>query len=168
MTPDRIADGSDHPLDPRWILLERARAWIVTAVIAAPTLVGTLAAWAETGVPALGLLLMPAWMAGIAFLAWHLRRWPAIAHRFIRYRIDELGFEIRRGVYWRTITNVPRSRVQHMDVSQGPLERRYGLGTLTIYTAGTTHSKVDVEGLDYDVARAIRAHLLPGGDADAV
>ena len=73
-----------------------------------------------------------------------------------------------QGVYWRTITNVPRSRVQHTDVSQGPLERRFGLGTLVIYTAGTSHSKVNVSGLAFDVARRIRAHLLPDDQSDAV
>jgi len=168
ITPGSIADGADHPLDPRWILLERTRAWFVTAIIAGPTFVLTIVGWASTGVPALGFLLLPAWLAAMALLAWHLRRWPAIAHRFASYRLDEVGFEIRRGVYWRTITSVPRSRVQHTDVSQRPLERRYGLGTLAIYTAGTAHSKVDVQGLDYEVARAIRAHLLPGDAGDAV
>ena len=62
---------------------------------------------------------------------------------------------------------MPRSRVQHTDVSQGPLERGYGLGTLVIYTAGTDHAKVDLHGLDHATALAIRDHLLPreGGDA---
>ena len=96
------------------------------------------------------------------------QRWPAIAYRFSSYRIDEAGIEIRHGVYWRTLTNVPRSRVQHTDVSQGPFERRYGLGTLVIYTAGTAHSKVNLSGLDFDVARRIRAHLLPDDQSDAV
>ena len=58
--------------------------------------------------------------------------------------------------------------MQHTDVSQGPLERRFGLGTLIVYTAGTSHSKVNVSGLDFDVARRIRAHLLPDGQSDAV
>ena len=168
ITPGSIADGADHPLDPRWILLERTRAWFVTAIIAGPALAGTIMVWAATGVPALGFLLLPAWLAAMALLAWHLRRWPAIAYRFASYRIDDQGLEVRQGVYWRTITNVPRSRVQHTDVSQGPLERRYGLGTLMVYTAGTEHSQVNLAGLDYDVARAIRAHLLPGDAGDAV
>ena len=47
------------------------------------------------------------------------------------------------------MTNVPRSRVQHTDVSQGPLERNHGLGTLVVYTAGTDHAKVELGGLDH-------------------
>jgi membrane protein YdbS with pleckstrin-like domain len=57
--------------------------------------------------------------------------------------VDARGLEIRRGVFWRSVVNVPRSRVQHTDVSQGPLERSYGLGTLIVYTAGTDHAQVN-------------------------
>ena len=66
------------------------------------------------------------------------------------------------------MTNVPRSRVQHTDVAQGPLERRYGLGTLVIYTAGTEHAKVALPGLAYADALRIRDQLLPREGADAV
>jgi membrane protein YdbS with pleckstrin-like domain len=64
--------------------------------------------------------------------------------------------------------NVPRSRLQHTDVSQGPLERRYGLGTLVLYTAGTDHARIDLAGLEHGVALRLRQHLLPSGDTDAV
>jgi membrane protein YdbS with pleckstrin-like domain len=82
--------------------------------------------------------------------------------------VDELGLEIHRGVYWRTITNVPRSRIQHTDVSQGPLERAHGLGTLVVYTAGTQHAQVKLPGLELAVAQRIRTHLLPSDQGDAV
>ena len=71
-------------------------------------------------------------------------------------------------MFWREVVNVPRSRVQHTDVSQGPLERRYGLGTLVVYTAGTDHAKVTLGGLDHGVALGIREHLMPERGTDAV
>jgi membrane protein YdbS with pleckstrin-like domain len=58
--------------------------------------------------------------------------------------------------------------VQHTDVSQGPLERTYGLGTLAIFTAGTDHAQVSLHGLDHGTALRIRDHLLPGESTDAV
>jgi membrane protein YdbS with pleckstrin-like domain len=58
--------------------------------------------------------------------------------------------------------------VQHTDVSQGPLQRRYGLATLTVHTAGTENAQVQLPGLPHDVALSIRDHLLPGNTADAV
>ena len=83
-------------------------------------------------------------------------------------RVDTQGIEIRRGVLWRRTITVPKSRVQHTDVSQGPLQRTYALGTLVVYTAGTDHAKVELPGLSYARAMRIRDHLLPSGGDDAV
>jgi hypothetical protein len=167
-TADSIADGVSRQLDPRWIPLQRVHAAIVTAILALVSFVGVIVLWIASETLAFGLLLVPAWITLMAALAWHLQRWPAIAYRFTSYRVDETGMEIARGVYWRTITNIPRTRIQHTDVSQGPLERRYGLGTLMVYTAGTQHSQVTLSGLEFTTARRIRAHLLPHDQDDAV
>ena len=163
-----IADGVDHPLDPRYVPLQRLHSAVFTAVLALASFAGVLALWVESGFLYAGLVLVPLWLVLVGLLAWHLQRWPAIAYRHASYRVDDLGIEIRRGVFFREVTSVPRSRVQHTDVSQGPLERRYGLGTLVIHTAGTAHSQVTVAGLDHAVAGRIRDHLLPGTKGDAV
>jgi membrane protein YdbS with pleckstrin-like domain len=167
-TAGTIADGIERQLDPRWIPCQRIIGAILTVIVAGVSLVFVVSLWASSGILFLGLLLLPMWAGVMAAFAWQLQRWPAVAHKFSSYRVDHAGIEIRHGVYWRTITNVPRSRVQHTDVSQGPLERRFGLGTLVVYTAGTSHSKVNLSGLDFDVARRIRAHLLPDDQSDAV
>lgn len=163
-----IADGVDRPLDPRYVPLQRLRALIFSAVLGPASFAGMVALWAQTGRLAAGLVLVPLWLVLFSAVAWQMRRWPAIAYRHASYRVDDLGIEIRRGVYFREVTSVPRSRVQHTDVSQGPLERRFGLGTLVIHTAGTAHSEVTVAGLDHTVAGRIRDHLLPGTKGDAV
>jgi len=116
----------------------------------------------------LGVLLPFLWLAATILLAWHAYRWPVLDYRHTAYRVDGVGIEIRRGVYWREVIHVPRSRVQHTDVSQGPVERRYGQGTLVIYTAGTDYAKVDLSGLEHVIALRLRDHLLPSGDTDAV
>jgi membrane protein YdbS with pleckstrin-like domain len=163
-----IADGIYHPLDPRYVALGRLNGTIGSCVIAAVAFIAMTALWIASGRLAAGALLVPAWLALAGLTVWHFRRWPAIAYRHASYRVDDLGIEIRQGVIWRTITNVPRSRVQHTDVSQGPLERKFGLGTLVIHTAGTAHARVTLEGLEHETARRIRAFLLPAGESDAV
>lgn len=156
-------------LDPR-IVDVRQTAGLITAAVCAAVLLATLGA--------LGLALRPtwrvaaigavAWLGVSASLAWWLWRWPAIAYRYASYRLDEAGIEIRRGVVWRSIINVPRSRVQHTDVSQGPLERGHELSTLIIHTAGTEHARVGLPGLASPVAIALRDQLLPHDEPDAV
>jgi membrane protein YdbS with pleckstrin-like domain len=168
-----IADGVDRRLDPRVVPLERLTGGIFVAVVAsgsfAAVAVGSLVALFEGRISWIGLLgLVAAWLAVNATLAWHVYRWPAVSYRHAFYRVDEHGIEIRTGVVWRQVINVPRSRVQHTDVSQGPLERRFGLGTLAMYTAGTDHARVALPGLAHERALRIREHLLPGSGSDAV
>ena len=148
--------------------MQRIHGGIFAAIVSLASFVGVIVLWIGSQMLFLGLLLLPVWAVLMALLAWQMYRWPPISYRFASYRVDEAVLEIQRGVYWRTTTNVPRSRIQHTDVSQGPLERRHGLGTLVVYTAGTQHSQVTLSGLDFTIARRIRAHLLPTDQSDAV
>ena len=165
-----MADGQDHRLHPNVIPLQQVTGGIFAAVIAAGSLLGVLFnLLRDADVSGARWILVPAaWLLFVLFLAWHSYRWPPRAYQHTFYRVDDQGIEIRKGVYWRVVINVPRSRVQHIDVSQGPVERRYGLGTLVIYTAGTEHAKVELEGLEHGRALRIREHLLPSGASDAV
>lgn len=167
-TPPTIADGVERRLDPRVVQLGRIVGWIVTASIALGLLLAlTIVLLVADGLPgwarALSVLL---WVTITLVLAGSAHRWPEVEHRHTSYKVDERGIEIRRGVFWRRVIHVPRSRVQHTDVSQGPIERGFGLGTLVIYTAGTDHARVDLSGLEHATALQIRDYLLPD-DEDA-
>jgi len=169
VTDSLLAIGVERALNPRVIPLQRLVGAIATAVVSFVTLISLvvtlitspLAGW--TTIPLLAL-----WAAGTAALAWWAYRWPEVAYRHAAYTVFNDGLEIRRGVWWRAVINVPRSRVQHIDVSQGPLERQYQLGTLVVYTAGTDHAQVNLHGLAHGTALVIRDHLLPREGDDAV
>jgi uncharacterized protein len=161
--PAGSSDSADHALDPRVIPLRRISGGIFTGMIAAGSFLAIVLSddgmtWPRAAV----------WLTLVLLAAWHAYRWPPIAYQHTSYRVDDQGIEIRRGVHWRFVINVPRSRVQHIDVSQGPVERRYGLGTLVIYTAGTDHAKVELGGLEHGRALQMREQLLPSGMSDAV
>ena len=151
-------------LDPRYIPLQREVGRIVTAAFS----LALVAALFVLLTPRRWIWCLALWVAGTIAMAWLSQWWPPVEYRHMAYRVDEDGIEIRAGVYWQRIMNVPRSRVQHTDVVQGPLERRHGLGRLVIYTAGTEHSKVDLPGLEHQIALGIRDHLLPREPGDAV
>ena len=167
---DASADPEFRTLDPRVILLDRVVGWITATVVSGALAIGVmltllagdaLATWMR-------LALVLGWLALAAVLAWHGQHWPAVAFAHTRYRVDDRGIEIHRGVFWRDVINVPRSRVQHTDVTQGPIDRRFGLGTLVIYTAGTDFARVELPGLEHGDALRIRTYLLPGTTPDAV
>ena len=50
----------------------------------------------------------------------------------------------------------PLVRVQHIDVTRGPLEKMFGVATLVVHTAGTHNSVVTLPGLAPDRAGQIR------------
>lgn len=163
---------NDQPrqLDPRYITVQRIAGWIAFAIVTTVWAVSFSLAlwnteaglrWVEWVIAAAGAILLP-------LLIWLATIWPALSYRHYSYCIDEHGIEIRTGVFVRRVTTVPRSRVQHTDVSQGPVSRRFGLGTLIIYTAGTEFARVAVPGLEYGMATWIRDMLLPKHGSDAV
>ncbi len=104
-------------------------------------------------------------VAGAGFGAWLGNK----RYRYTQWRLDGDGFALRRGRMWQSETRVPGSRVQHLDLKRGPLERHYALATLVIHTAGTRNSEVSVSGLDDGDAERLRDRLAhqTRDDADA-
>jgi uncharacterized protein len=78
-----------------------------------------------------------------------------------RWRLDQEGLHIQRGRWFKRETLVPHSRVQHLDLERGPLERRRGLATLIVHTAGTRTQAVSVPSLLDEQAVALRNAMVP-------
>jgi membrane protein YdbS with pleckstrin-like domain len=95
-------------------------------------------------------------------------RYPPARYRHLRYRIDDVAITIQDGVFWRTQSALPRVRIQHTDVSQGPLQRRYGVATLKLYTAGSRFTRTELPGLEHATAVALRDRLQRQISGDAV
>jgi uncharacterized protein len=163
---DEVDDGVWQRLDPRYVEVDRIGRWIFTGVVAVALFAQLLTSLFGSAFRVATSLAVDALL--LALLAWWSYQWPAIAYRHASYRVDHQGIEIRRGVLWRRAVVVPKSRVQHTDVSQGPVQRAFGLGTLVVYTAGTDHAKIELPGLAHPRAMRIRDHLLPAGGDDAV
>lgn len=87
-------------------------------------------------------------------------------HRRIGWKLDGEGFATRRGGLWRSETLVPVSRVQHLDLERGPLERQLGLATLVVHTAGTRLAAVKLPLLALEDAEALRTHLARQVETD--
>lgn len=73
-----------------------------------------------------------------------------------RYSIDQNEIGLLRGILVKTETLIPLSRVQHVDTRQGPILRWFGLSSVTISTAATTH---EIPGLDEVIADRVRREI---------
>ncbi|MEM8995973.1 MAG: PH domain-containing protein [Acidobacteriota bacterium] len=161
--PAAARPGVDHALDPRSISAHRLRLFITTGLLAGLLLLIVIGVLAAEGL----VLWAPAvWLLVVTLLLARAWWWPGVRYRHISYRIDDRSLVIRRGVWWRSVAWVPRSRVQHTDVTQGPVERHFGLGTLIVHTAGTQFAAVPLSGLAHETASAIRDLLIEETSAD--
>ena len=164
-----IADGREHALHPASITAARIAGFVTLACIATPLLIGATAIGLFADFPgAVKVAIFTGWALGTVVATVACQVWPRVRHEHMGYRVDETGFTIRRGVLWWSVTSIPSARIQHIDVSQGPLERRFDIASLTVHTAGTQDASVALGGLPHRVALEIRDFLVDGGDRDGV
>jgi membrane protein YdbS with pleckstrin-like domain len=127
--------------------------------IALPTVVASVLLAVVLGpVEALGLLAAGAVLTGLA-LAGVQRRWLAWGYA---EREDDLL--VRRGVLVRRVSVVPYGRMQYVDVTAGPLDRRLGLARVTLHTAAAA-SDASIPGLPAEEATRLRDRLAALGQA---
>ena len=81
---------------------------------------------------------------------------PQRIYSRLRYRLTERFLQVMRGWLFHTDTIVPLVRVQHIDVTRGPLDKMFGTATLVVHTAGTHNSIVTLPGLAPERAAEIR------------
>ena len=72
------------------------------------------------------------------------------------YALSERDLTYKRGWLFYSTTTIPFNRIQHTEVSQGPLERRYDLSSLKVYTAGGSTSDMVIPGLEEEEAKQLR------------
>lgn len=149
MDPDELT-----PLEPayRTVMQLRGAAW------ASLLSVGALVAEVLAELPT-GLLILPA----LVVAAWIVLIGPARRYRRMGYAFSADRLRVVTGYIFQTDTMVPLSRIQHIDVEQGPILRRFGLADLQVHTAAAGDETVTVPGLaraDAEAMReAIRTHI---------
>ncbi|MCE3282761.1 MAG: hypothetical protein K0Q66_1498 [Chitinophagaceae bacterium] len=76
------------------------------------------------------------------------------------YAVREKDILFQTGWIFRKFHVVPFNRVQHCLVQSGPIGRRYGLSSLSIYTAASNASDISIRGLKHEDAETLKAYIL--------
>jgi membrane protein YdbS with pleckstrin-like domain len=156
-------------LHPHAVVVGRWGGLAVTALISGVSLVtGGIALLTGNAPGWVKILVTFVWLAIVGGLTWLSFAIPRRHFRHTRYRVDPLGLLIHRGRLFHSELGVARSRIQHSDVTQGPIQRAYGIATLTIYTAGTEDAQIELSGIAFDEARRLRAELTGQSSDDVV
>ena len=162
IAPDSLPAAEDvtwESLHPRYVRRLQAGALVWTLVF------GVIAAVAHI-VVASGLVpmlfraapwLFPAVWTIYAMLSLRALLWPIVATPRRGYAIREKDILYRSGVFWRSAWAVPFNRVQHTQIDSTPLDRRFGLASLSVFPAGGGAQKIP--GLGEAMAARLRAFI---------
>ncbi len=138
-----LDDVSFVPMHPNFLrvsLIERAIFAVLTIAV------GTAVAVLVPSQPWIPLLVMGAvlLLTGLGAVL------KTIEVNNIAYQVREHDVSYRSGVLVKTVETVPFVRVQHARITQGPVQRRFGLATLEVNSAGPD----------------LNIHGLPASDAE--
>ena len=170
--PFEQADAPPHsmtgfqPLDSRVVGLWRVSGLIGFGVLLLSLLIPL--AVVSVAEPRALLWLILAWLAAAAVSVWYCLWYPPRLYRSWGYRIDAKVLETRSGRIFQRARLLPLSRLQHVDIERGPLERIFGLAALVLHTAGTHSANIRIPGLEAAEATRLRDHLIEIGGDDAV
>lgn len=151
--------------DPTWqqpsrglLLVRRAQCLLLATL---PAVVATVVLAVLAGLAAaVAAALAGAVLTGISLLSVE-RRW-----RSWGYAEREDDLLVRRGVLVRRLSVIPYGRMQFVDVTSGPLDRRMGIARVTLHTAAAA-SDASIPGLPVSEATRLRDRLAALGEARA-
>jgi membrane protein YdbS with pleckstrin-like domain len=155
-----------QPLDSRVVNLWRVSSLIGFGVLLLSLLIPVVAVGVAE--PRSLVWLALAWLAMAAAAVWFCLWYPPRLYRSWGYRIDAKVLETRSGRIFQRARLLPLSRLQHVDIERGPLERMFGLAALVLHTAGTHSANIRIPGLEAAEATRLRDHLIEIGGDDAV
>ncbi|GIG27744.1 PH domain-containing protein [Cellulomonas marina] len=99
----------------------------------------------------------------VALLLWALWLVPRQV-RALQYAERDDDLLIRRGILFRQLVVVPYGRMQYVDVSAGPLARRFGIASVQLHTA-SVGTNASIDGLPPQEAARLRDRLASRGEA---
>lgn len=128
-------------------LYMRLTAWglffLVTAgILTVLTFTTDVAAW-QFYLPWAALLI---WIFAIEIIGFKIKG----------YAIRQKDVSYKSGLIWFSMTSVPFNRIQHCEISQGPLGRLFNLASVKVYTAGGSGSDLSISGLTKERAQKLR------------
>ncbi len=138
------------PLERRYVLAQVALAVVWTALLG--TAAFTMVWW----------LLPEVWRSGLAALLL-LPLPPLYAYWSCRrcgYALRDHDIALRRGIFWQRQIIQPFVRLQHIELTRGPVDKYLDLAGLRVFSAGTETETFTIPGLNSSTAERIRQRLL--------
>lgn len=147
-TANPVVPAGMNPVSPKLVTVRYIASLIWTVIVG-------------LGCAVAGWLWSPWWLTGtvamVAVFFWLLWLIPAQVKNMAWLETDD-ELLVTRGKLWHTFTVVPYGRIQFVDVTAGPIARKYGLKSVKLHTASASADAV-IKGLPAAEADALRERL---------
>lgn len=135
-----------------WIIHEAVGSLIAFLVLGALFYLDARFSWVFW----VGWILFGTAVLAAVFTLWSLLLQPFILYSRWRYAVSEQFLHLKYGAFTETDELIPMTKIQSVATKQGPLQRRYGVCSVTVKTMGSSHT---IPVLEQDVARALRNQI---------
>jgi membrane protein YdbS with pleckstrin-like domain len=140
-----------QPLEKDYLLVERMSAGITSLVIL------VIAIFVFYFIESLQETLTMLLAGGVLILIFVLSFISTtISFKYSGYALREKDILFKSGWIIRKIRIVMLDRIQHVSVQSGPIERKYGLSSVSIYTAGSSQADFTISGISEETALRIK------------
>ena len=144
-----------HPVSPRLAAARRITMMLVMGLI---ILVVGAVALVEEARPVAGALSV-VWVAVVVWLWWLIGR----RVRSFGYAERDDDLLVTSGIMFRRLVVVPYGRMQLVDITAGPLDRRLRVATVQLHTAAAS-TNATIPGLPPEEASGLRDRLAARGE----
>ena len=144
-----------QPLHPTYLKLLRIE-WAITVVVMILIIVPVMLFVPKFGkAPLVWLTPVAVTLLLLFYLLMQEKTFPYRA-----YAVRERDVLYQKGWIIRSLKVCPFNRIQNCAVQSGPLERKFGLASLTLFTAGSTGADLRINGLTQTEADNLRQFIL--------
>jgi len=121
-------------MEPIWVKPEKEQKTLWFVGWGIPFILG-LALWVVL------LFTVDKLIFGLCVVGWLILMMPILLwmpafYRSLEYVIDIDCVWMKKGVFWRKRVTVPYPKITNVDVTQGPVQRMFNIGTMHVQTAG--------------------------------
>lgn len=149
-----ITDVSFTQLEKQYLKVERITFYIGTI---------SILALGSTAFIIFGLIqnLLLTAIAITVFLFIALLWWvgDTLGYNYSGYAIREKDVLYRSGWFIQKVRVVPLNRILHVSVQSGPIERKFNLASVSIFTAGAANADLTIKGITEQTANQIKDWL---------
>jgi len=111
-----------------------------------------------------GVVVKIVWAVAALSLLFTFYKALADVRKFYGLREQDISFT--SGVIFKKTVSQPILRIQHVELKRGPIDRKIGLASLQVFSAGGAMHTFEIPGLKLDDAESIRQFILSHKDAN--